>query len=84
MALDASGGFGDSILNGIMPVMMVYIGRYHKQFSGTYRLSGGKLLLAIVCGFYLSSLFIELMVHLGHLIPVYDIREMSDFEEFCH
>ena len=33
VALDTSGGFGDAILNGVMPVLMVWIGRYYYKWK---------------------------------------------------
>lgn len=48
LALEVSGGFGDALLSGIIPVLMVWMGRYYKNFSNSYRVAGGKGLLAAV------------------------------------
>lgn len=70
-ALDASGGFGDSILNGIIPVLMVWVGRYRMGFSG-FRTPGGKPLLLLIGVFFTCTLVLEVLVHLGHVSSIYD------------
>lgn len=72
VALDTTGGFGDSILNGIMPVMMVWIGRYWYRFPSENRTWGGKPLLIVVASFFLIALCIETFVRTGHLCSVLD------------
>jgi tyrosine-specific transport protein len=47
-ALEVSGGFGDASLSGIIPALMVWIGRYHKNLRGNYQVAGGKGLLVAV------------------------------------
>lgn len=49
-ALDITGGLGDSILNGIIPVLMIWIGRYVIGYKSELKLVGGR--------FVLSALFI--------------------------
>jgi tyrosine-specific transport protein len=44
-ALEVSGGFGDALFSGIIPVLMVWAGRYRKNLSGSYQVTGGKALL---------------------------------------
>jgi tyrosine-specific transport protein len=53
LALEVSGGFGDALFSGIIPVLMVWVGRYSKNFIGNYRVAGGKGLLAAM--FFCSS-----------------------------
>ncbi len=65
VALDSTGGYGDSILNGLMPVMFVWVGRYHKQLPSVVKLPGGKPALVIVFLFFLSTLALEICVHMG-------------------
>lgn len=48
LALDTSGGFGDTILNGILPALMVWAGRYHQKRTGSFTVAGGKTTLLIV------------------------------------
>ena len=47
-ALDFAGGICAVILFGVMPVMMVWKGRYKKNMEGTYQVFGGKVLLFVL------------------------------------
>jgi tyrosine-specific transport protein len=67
IALDTSGGFGDAILNGIMPVMMVWIGRYVRQYEAVPLVPGGRLTLVAIVLFYLCALGLEIGSQLGCL-----------------
>lgn len=49
--LEITGGFGDTILNGILPIMMVWSGRYYLKKEGSYTLKGGKVLLGVLFSF---------------------------------
>ncbi|PWU13236.1 MAG: amino acid transporter [Chlamydiae bacterium] len=53
LALEISGGFGDALLSGITPALMVWIGRYYKNLTGSYQVTGGKGLLVAI--FFCSS-----------------------------
>jgi tyrosine-specific transport protein len=44
-AIGVAGGFGEAILNGLLPISMVWIGRYLNKLPSTYRLMGGRPLL---------------------------------------
>lgn len=57
-ALGIAGGFADVILFGILPVLIVSIGRYVKKIEGPYTAPGGKLMLVLV---FLFSLFVLLV-----------------------
>lgn len=72
LALDTSGGFGDTILNGIMPVLMVWIGRYYLKFPNENRVPGGKILLIMVFLFFTGSLIFEIFVHAGWVCSLLD------------
>lgn len=65
VALESTGGYGDSILNGLMPVLFVWVGRYHKKLPQVMGLPGGKPLLVVIFLFFLSTLMLEVFVHLG-------------------
>jgi len=52
-ALGLAGGFADVLLFGILPPVVVWIGRYVKKAQSSYQVPGGKLLLA---GVFLLSL----------------------------
>lgn len=56
-ALETTGAFGDSILNGILPVMMVWLGRYKKNLSSEHRIPGGKFALIIIFLFSCYAIF---------------------------
>lgn len=71
LALDTSGGFGDSILNGIMPVIMVWIGRYILKFPNDYYTPGGKPLLVIVFAFFCFALILEILIHTGYTCSIF-------------
>ncbi|MBA2368003.1 MAG: amino acid transporter [Candidatus Protochlamydia sp.] len=72
LALDTSGGFGDSILNGILPIMMVWIGRYYLNFPSENRLPGGKPLLIAVLAFFVVSLALETLIHTGFVCSIFE------------
>lgn len=77
-ALDASGGFGDSILNGIMPILMIVIARYHFKLQQVgYVAPRAKWLLVAAFVFYATALGIEVLTHTGHLTAVHDLREFD-------
>ncbi len=77
-ALDASGGFGDSILNGLIPIAMIALGRYHYKLKeqGFCAPRAKWLLVAAFC-FYLLALGIEILTHTGHLTAVHDLKEFD-------
>ena len=75
VALDATGGFGDSILNGILPVLMVWIGRYHLNYQGPYKLIGGKPLLIVLGLFFTTTLSLTFLINLGVLESCYPTLE---------
>lgn len=62
VALETSGGFGDSILNGMIPLMMVWIGRYWMNLSGSFHMPGGKPLLIILFCFFTFTLILEILI----------------------
>lgn len=76
VALDTSGGFGDSILNGIMPVLMVWIGRYVLKFPEEHRTPGGKPLLVAVFCFFFGALVLETLVHTGQVCSIFDACQL--------
>jgi tyrosine-specific transport protein len=67
LALETSGGFGDSILNGLIPVLMVWVGRYRMGYLSHIQVPGGKLLLSLIFCFFLFSLLLEVMMQTGGL-----------------
>lgn len=60
-ALNITGGFGDSVMNGLMPVMMVWIGRYKRHIEGPYRLGGEKPALILLALFALLVFVVQIL-----------------------
>jgi tyrosine-specific transport protein len=61
VSLEISGGFGDAILSGLLPVAMVWVGRYVKKLEGPYRVFGGKKMLVGIFGFALLVFILQLI-----------------------
>ncbi|MBS3905318.1 MAG: tyrosine transporter [Simkania sp.] len=59
-ALTYAGGIGCALLLGLLPVVMVWVGRYHKGYRGHVQLLGGKPFLILLALFVLFELLIEL------------------------
>jgi tyrosine-specific transport protein len=69
LALDATGGYGDAILNGMIPVLLIWVGRYRLGMGGkTISILEQKPLLAIVFIFFLSVLLFKFCIDFG-IIP---------------
>jgi len=80
-AMDSTGGFGDTILNGIIPVLMVWIGRYRLGYQSAFRIPGGKPLLVLIGGMFLSVLVTEFLMYVGYypsFYEAYDILEVHN------
>lgn len=69
-ALDTSGGIGDSLLNGLIPALMIYVGRYRKHYFSEYRLFGGKPLIFVVIFYALCVFVIELLGKFGLIVSL--------------
>lgn len=65
VAMEISGGFGDAILNGMLPVAMVWMGRYSLKMSGDFRVSGGKIVLALTFGWFLLTFIVQFLCACG-------------------
>ncbi|MBA3814973.1 MAG: tyrosine transporter [Parachlamydiaceae bacterium] len=65
IALDYAGGFGCALLLGLLPVLMVWVGRYHMHLKGEYQVSGGRPLLVILGLFVIVELFCQFGVLLS-------------------
>lgn len=77
VALEISGGFGDSILNGLIPVLMVWIGRYYMKLdkNSSFRVPGGKVVLSCVFVFFLFTLALEILLQTGQSAVIYEPYE---------
>ncbi|MBB64034.1 MAG: amino acid transporter [Waddliaceae bacterium] len=59
VALETSGGFGDAVLNGLMPVMMVWVGRYRLGYNSNTMFFGGRFWLSVVFVGFLVTVCME-------------------------
>lgn len=65
-ALEFAGGFGVTILLGLLPALMVWSGRYHKGYSSErFKTPGGKPALIVVIAFSVLVVGIELCNQMG-------------------
>lgn len=62
MALDFAGGFGCALLLGLMPVLMVWAGRYYLGYESTFKVPGGKILLSSLIAFVIFELCCQFYV----------------------
>lgn len=58
-ALGIAGGYGEAVLNGLVPILLVWVGRYHLKLEGKYRVWGGQPLLVILFLFTLVIIGLE-------------------------
>lgn len=74
VALETSGGFGDSVLNGLIPVTMVWMGRYVLKLGSEsdFRLPGGRVMLVALFAFFLFTLILEIIIQTGPMAEVYE------------
>jgi amino acid permease len=54
-ALSFAGGVCAMVLFGILPTLMAWIGRYKKELTSNYHVSGGKTALSLA---FLASIFV--------------------------
>lgn len=66
IALDYAGGFGCALLLGLLPILMVWRGRYQLHLHGGYQFWGGKIVLISLSLFVLIELCCELAVIFRH------------------
>lgn len=63
VAMETTGGIGDTILNGMIPVLMVWIGRYRMNMTGPIRVWGGKPALVAIFAFFLFAFIIQILAY---------------------
>lgn len=61
IALDYAGGFGCALLLGLLPVLMVWVGRYILKMGGEEQLPGGRWILVILALFVIFEVTSELL-----------------------
>ena len=64
-ALGIAGGFADVLLFGILPPLIVWIGRYRKKMISPYQVAGGKLFLGSVLSVSVLILLITIGLKIG-------------------
>lgn len=60
VALDYAGGFGCALLLGLLPILMVWVGRYYHGLKSDYTFPGGKVALVALLLFVLFELIFEI------------------------
>ena len=60
-ALSIAGGFGEAILNGLLPVALIYVGKYGMKLKKYETFKDGKLILLILALFSLFVFGIEVV-----------------------
>lgn len=68
-ALDYAGGFGCAILLGLMPILMVWSGRYRQGLNHCQQVPGGKFLLVVMGIFVAFEILMELSHVFSRLYP---------------
>jgi tyrosine-specific transport protein len=58
-ALEIAGGFGEAILNGLIPVMMVWVGRYYFNLESKKKLPGGRWSLLLIAFLTICMVILE-------------------------
>ncbi len=72
-ALDFAGGICAVLLFGVLPALTVWIGRYHKKSSVSYRVPGGKGILVFILIFSIAIFLFETLI----LSDVFSIWKMN-------
>jgi tyrosine-specific transport protein len=58
-ALHWAGVYGEAVLNGLLPILMVWVGRYAFKLKSDYRLPGGRWTLSILLALTLLIIIFE-------------------------
>jgi tyrosine-specific transport protein len=67
LALSLAGGFGCATLLGLLPIAMVWTGRYKMNLESSYSLTGGKALLLFLAGFVIFEICVQIALMAGIL-----------------
>lgn len=60
-AIGFAGGFGEAFLNGLLPIALVWVGRYRHRLEGAPQLPGNRWLLAVLFGCAVLVMVIQLI-----------------------
>lgn len=66
-ALSYAGGFGCATLLGLLPILMVWSGRYFYKIEAPHQLKGGKPLLLLLTLFILFEVFVQVLLMSGYI-----------------
>lgn len=66
VALDYAGGFGCALLLGLLPILMVWSGRYRLGLKSEYSLPGGRIILILMILFVVFELVSQFSVIFKH------------------
>lgn len=58
-ALGIAGGFGEAFLNGLLPIALVWVGRYREKLEGKHMLFGGRGVLSSLVIFTILIMAVE-------------------------
>jgi len=61
VAIGFAGGFGEAFLNGLLPVALVWVGRYKRELGGHEQLSGKKGMLSLLFILALAVMVLEVI-----------------------
>ena len=61
-ALGIAGGIGEAYLNGLLPIFLVWAGRYHQKIRDTHLLPGGKSSLTVLTLLCVAVIIIEAVI----------------------
>ena len=64
-AMNFAGGICAILLFGILPPLMIWVGRYHKKYRASYQVFGGKVTPVVLLLFSLFILFYQLTQTFG-------------------
>lgn len=60
-AIGFAGGFGEAFLNGILPIALVWIGRYWHKLEGEHQLPGNRWLLCILFACAIAVMIVQVI-----------------------
>lgn len=60
-AIGFAGGFGEAFLNGLLPVALVWVGRYKRDLGGHAQLGGDKMALGVLFALSVAVMILEIV-----------------------
>lgn len=60
-AIGFAGGFGEAFLNGLLPVALVWVGRYRRELGGHEQLFGNKAMLSALFVLSVAVMILEII-----------------------